>query len=479
MVLKDLKPARVWHYFEALSNIPRESGNEKAVSDYLLETAKSLGLDVIQEPSLNIIIKKPASEGYENAPGVILQGHMDMVCIKDESSQHDFLKDPIPLMIDGDHVTANGTTLGADNGIAVAMSLAILEDKSLKHPSLTVLVTTAEETGMDGAVALMPENVPGEILINLDSEEEGVLLTSNAGGANVDVVYPVQWIEHGYTHAYCVTIKGLKGGHSGIEIDKKRGNAIQLAGRLLSLLPQGLVSVFGLNGGEKMNAIAKFASIYLASQASAEDLLALLAPIETMMQEELAVSDEGLVFALAPVALPEQVWSLETQKHVTAALRLLPQGVQAMSQGIEGLVETSNNIGVMKSTPKEVVITNALRSAVKSKKEEMISRMTCIATLTGGHVSVYADYPEWPYRLHSPIRDLMHEVYKEMTGQTLAVTAIHAGLECGLLKEKLGDLDMISLGPNMHDVHTPHEWVSISSTERVYDFLIKVLARIQ
>jgi dipeptidase D len=479
MILAGLKPERVFYYFEELTKIPRESGNEARISDYLAKLGHDMGHGVIQESSGNVIIKKSASPGYEVHEGVILQGHMDMVCVKEDHSTFDFAKDAIELIVDGDYIRTNGTTLGADNGIAVAMALAILEDKTLLHPKLTTLFTVSEETGMDGAIALNPEHLEGSVLINLDSEEEGVLLASNAGGANVDVILPIQWVSHEYTHAYSVSIKGLKGGHSGIEIDKNRANGIKLIGRLLELLDIEHFDIHGLEGGEKMNAIAKHATVRLATYLEVPQFLEALEKIELIFKTEYQLSDPDVHIEFSSIDLPEFVWSQETMHAALMCLRLIPQGVQTMSQGIPGLVESSNNVGVMTSSTSQLKIINAVRSSVGSLKEEIVNRIASIASLVDGGHKRYADYPEWPYRVDSFIRELMIQTYQDLYSQTMKVQAIHAGLECGLLSEKLGNIDMISLGPEMHDVHTPKEHLSISSTERVYHFLIEVLLRLK
>lgn len=479
MQLSNLQPERVFHYFEQLSLIPRESGNEAGVAAYLEGVAKDLGLEVIREACNNIIIKKPATPGYEHVPAVIFQGHTDMVCVKKEGSNHNFETDPIQLVVDGDWIGTVDTTLGADNGIAVAMAMALLEDKTLEHPPLIALFTVAEETGMDGAIALNPELVKGGTLINLDSEEEGVLLASNAGGANVDVVLPVKWVSSQLPLAYTVTVKGLKGGHSGIEIDKHRANAIKLLGRILELIEIEALAVFNAVGGEKMNAIAKTASVSFSTNATVAEVKEALEPIEAILKAEYAVADPGLEIEFASTTSPELVWSDETLHGFLTLARLLPQGVQTMSQSIPGLVESSNNIGVLSSNHAEIKFVNALRSSVATLKEEMVNRISLISTLVDADHKRYADYPEWPYRLNSPIRDLMIATYKDLYGKEMDVQAIHAGLECGLLSEKLGDMDMISLGPNMHDVHTPFERVSISSVANVYSFLIEVLKRMK
>lgn len=481
MLLQGLKPERVFYYFEQIANIPRESGNEGAVASYLESVAKTLGLEVIREACNNVIIKKPASSGYEHIPAVVLQGHTDMVCVKSEGSTHNFETDPIQLVVEGDWIGTKDTTLGADNGIAVAMAMAILEDMTLAHPALIALFTVAEETGMDGAIALNSEHITAGTLINLDSEEEGVLLASNAGGVNVDVILPIKWVSKARPnpYAYNVMIKGLKGGHSGIEIDKNRANAIKLLGRVLELLEIQEIALFNVTGGEKMNAIAKSAAMSFSSTADVKAVQEALEPIEQLLKAEFAVSDPDICIEFVSIASPELVWAEETLHGFLTLTRLMPQGVQTMSQSIQGLVESSNNIGVLSSDHVNVRFTNALRSSVASLKEEMVNRIGLIANVAEATTHRYADYPEWPYRINSPVRDLMIKTYGDLYGKEMAVQAIHAGLECGLLSEKLGDLDMISLGPNMHDVHTPQERVSISSVANVYAFLVEVLARMK
>ncbi len=477
MDIKQLQPARVWHYFHAISQIPRESGNEAAVSAYLYNTALQLGLEAIQEPCGNVIIYKPASSGYQSAEPVILQGHIDMVCVKDETSNHDFAVDPIELIVEDDLVRANGTTLGADNGIAVAMAMAILEDDSLQHPALTVLLTVSEETGMDGAMALDPSHLVGTRLINIDSEEEGYLLTSNAGGANVDVDLPINWQNNQYQYAYKLTIKNLKGGHSGVEIDKKRANAIKLIGRLLNALDD--IAVFAIDGGQKMNAIAKSASISVASNASVETMLTMLEPVEQLFRAEYAVSDPDITISYQRTAKPVKVFDDITTKRLLKLLLLLPQGVLAMSQSIADLVETSNNVGIVEQFENKVTISNALRSSVASRKDLVHLQIETIASLTGAIAKRHSDYPEWAYKLDSPLRDKMLVVYRQVYGKDMIVAALHAGLECGLFAQKMPQLDMVSIGPDMWDVHSPRERLSISSTERTYHYLVEVLAALR
>ncbi len=478
MNINELNPTRVWHYFSEISKIPRESGNETAVSAYLYNTALSLGLKAVQEPCGNVIIYKAATSGYEQADAVILQGHMDMVCVRNEQSQHDFTKDPIELIVDGDLLTANGTTLGADNGIAVAMTMAILEDNSLQHPALEVLITVSEETGMDGAMAVDPANLTGTRFINIDSEEEGYLLASNAGGADVDVDLPINWHNNNYQYAYQVTIKHLKGGHSGLEIDKKRANAIKLIGRLLSTIELD-VAVFDIAGGQKMNAIAQSATVSLATDANVEEMLAALETIEKVFKNEYAVSDPDIVISYQKTEKPIQVFKPETTARLANLLLLLPQGVVAMAQGIEGLVETSNNVGIIAQKENKISVCNALRSSVATRKDLLCQQIAAIANLVGAQATRHGDYPEWSYKLESPLRDTMLAVYQQQFGKEMIVDAIHAGLECGLFAEKMPQLDLVSIGPNMWDVHSPRERVSISSTERVYHYLVNVLAALK
>ncbi|WP_432661851.1 aminoacyl-histidine dipeptidase [Wukongibacter baidiensis] len=481
-VLNGLQPEAVFRNFESLTRIPRGSGNEKEVSDFLVKFASDLGLEVIQEECLNVIINKPASKGYENAPRVILQGHMDIVCAKREGLDFDFTKDPIPVVLDGDMIRTDGTTLGADNGIAVAMAMAILESKELSHPPLTALFTVAEETGMDGVIGLKPENISGDILINIDSEEEGKALSSCAGGVNNIVHLPIQWQDaDSGKAAYKLSIKGLLGGHSGMEIDKNRGNAIKLLGRLLESINNNIdIDIAKVSGGEKMNAIAKMADAIITTDEANEDKLnTMISDCQNILSNEFKTADPDIKLYIEKASKPEKVFSKGTSKSLISILRLTPNGVQTMSADIKGLVESSNNIGVLETTEKEVVFSSAVRSSVNTLKDEINNRINTVCELTGTKMELVSDYPEWQYKVDSPIRDLMVEVYREMYDEKMEVDAIHAGLECGFLKEKVGDIDMISIGPNLYDVHTPNEHLSISSTRRVFEFLCEVLKRVK
>ncbi|MTL51742.1 beta-Ala-His dipeptidase, partial [Turicibacter sanguinis] len=344
-ILGNLNPRAVFHYFEEMTKIPRESGNEAAISQYLVDFANEHGLEVIQEPCKNVIIKKPATAGYENAPRVILQGHMDMVCVKDDELEFDFETQALPIYVEGDWIKSKGTTLGADNGIAVAMSLAILADKTMAHPALTVLVTTEEETGMDGVMALDPAHVQGDILINIDSEEEGVALASCAGGVRNSLKLPLEWmtLSDNSLVSYEVVISGLKGGHSGIEINKCRANANKLMGRFFHYVQDLQVSVAHVAGGEKMNAISKRAKMVLTlSKDKVSTLEEKVKDFEIMIRAEFETADQDITLKLAPVATELKVWTAETLQKVTHILQLIPYGPQTMSANVAGLVESSS-----------------------------------------------------------------------------------------------------------------------------------------
>lgn len=476
MNLKQLQPSDVFTYFEALTQIPRESGQEQEVSDYLVAFAKGQGLEVVQEPCLNVIIKKPASPGYESAPTVILQGHMDMVCVKEDDLDFDFKTMPLPITIDGDWVATIGTTLGADNGIAVAMAMALLADKEAKHPALEVLITVEEETGMDGAMKLNPDNLSGQILINIDSDNEGVATVSCAGGGRYVMELPLAFEDAPDLQAFQVVVSGLKGGHSGVEIGVGRANANKLMGRILYELTKNGARLANVFGGEKDNAISKRGeAIVFAS----ENLPEQLANLETRLQSEFSVTDPNIKLTATKIQGPEQVFTPETQEKIVSILQLVPFGPQSMSASIDGLVVSSNNPGVLVQEAHKLVLTNAVRSSVGSLKRALYQQLEVIANLTGAATKIQSDYPEWEYAPQSRIRDLMVATYEELTGEGLKVEAIHAGLECGFLGERLGAIDMVSIGPNMRDIHTPKERLSISSTANTYKFIKATLERLK
>lgn len=483
-ILENIEPKEVFYYFEEISKIPRGSGNEKEISDYLLAFGQNLGLETIQDSALNIIIKKPATEGYENAPVVIIQGHMDMVCEKNNDTVHDFLKDPIKLRVDGDNIFATGTTLGADNGIAVAYAMAVLSSKEIPHPALEVLITTDEETGMGGAMAVEKKNLDGKILLNIDSEEEGYLLVSCAGGMRANVSSDIKWESKKEEDSILeITVRGLKGGHSGMEIDKERGNSNKLMGRvLMDLLSFEDVRLVSINGGSKDNAIPReMDGIITLNKSNVEAVKERVKYFNDVFKNELNAQDPEVKLEAKELNKDlDKVFSRESTEKAVKILYLIPNGINTRSMAIEGLVESSLNLGVVKTTDTHVEYHSAIRSSVGSLKEEMLRKIEVIAETLGAKVGTFGDYPEWQYQENSKIREICERVHKDMTGEDAKIIAIHAGLECGLFKEKLGeDVDMISFGPNLYDVHTPNEHMSISSVKNLWDYLLRILKEIK
>lgn len=473
-----LKPERVFHYFEELTKIPRCSFDEKRVSDYLKSVGVGLGLETIQDEALNIIIKKPASKGYESKPTVIIQGHMDMVCDKSEGFDIDFSKDPIPFEVRDGLIMAPNTTLGADNGIAVAMGLAILEDKTLEHPPLEVLITTNEESGMTGAAQLDKRSLSGKILINIDSEEEGKLLVSCAGGKRFSIEFPLSY-KDSEKPSYILKVSGLKGGHSGMEIDKGRGNSNRLLARALDGLREIDYDLCHIEGGSKSNVIPRLSSAIIGlADSDIEKAKVIVNEMEKCFKGELSTSDPDVTLTLERTKDREKAFEGSVKSRVIAALLLVPNGVNSMSMDIEGLVESSNNMGVISTLEDKVVVENAIRSSVKSLKDMLSRQMEIIAESLGANWSSSGEYPAWQYRKDSYIRDLFAQTYKEISGKEIEIEAIHAGLECGLFYELLGDIDMVSLGPDMWGVHAPGERLSIDSVERTYNILVEVLSKI-
>lgn len=481
-VLEGLQPGKVFKYFEEMSMIPRGSGNEKAISDYLVKFAQDRNLEVMQDEALNVIIKKKASKGYENAKGVIIQGHMDMVCEKTKDSDHDFTKDPIKLRIEGDNIFATDTTLGADDGIAVAYALAILDDDSISHPSLEVLITTDEERGMGGAMTVDCSSLKGKYLLNIDSEEEGKLLVSCAGGLRTRVVLDTEFEENTSKELLKVEVTGLKGGHSGVEIIKQRGNSNKLIGRtLLKIADNVEMNIVEINGGSKNNAIPREAEAIIAVNEKDVNLVKeLVLEMDKSFKNELAAVDEKVEVKVEVLnKKSDKIMTKEVTDKILTLVNLIPNGVNTMSMDIEGLVESSTNLGIVKTNDSDVEFDSATRSSVGTLKDDMVSRIELIAKLTGARVETSGRYPEWQYEKNSKLRTLCAETYKELTGTEPEIVAIHAGLECGLFKEKLKDVDMISFGPDLHDVHTPNEHMSIKSVQNTWKFILEILKKIK
>ena len=476
-VLGQLEPQRVFHYFEEISSIPHGSGNVNAISNYLAEFAKSHDLFYIQDELKNIIIVKNAAEGYESEPAVILQGHMDMVAVKTAECTIDLQREGLQMAVDGDKIYARGTSLGGDDGIAVAYALAILESTTIKHPKLEVVLTVDEEVGMEGATGIDLSMLTAKRMLNLDSEDEGILLTGCAGGVRQKCMLLLQQEEQkGF--AYKITVTGLLGGHSGVEIHKERGNAIGLLGRVLGEI--GRECTFCLvraEGGEADNAIPRKASaVILTAADTAEVLEEIVRRADKEISDELAARDSKVRVTLSRLGETRVNCAEEADsKRAVAFLKALPNGVQCMSADVEGLVETSLNLGVLSYTDGIFSVTISLRSSIESAKRALIERVAAITELAGGEYTLAGDYPGWKFRPDSPLRDKMIRIYESMYGEKPKVEAVHAGLECGIIADKIADLDCVSFGPQMENIHTTEEKLSISSTRRVWEYLLKIL----
>ena len=480
-VLENCEPKRVFHYFEEICKIPHGTGNTRQISDYLVQFAKNHDLKYIQDEMNNVVIYKPGTAGYENAPTVIVQGHMDMVCEKRPDVDHDFTKDGLNLSVEGDYVSANGTTLGGDDGIAVAYGLALLESDTIAHPPLEVFITVDEEIGLLGAVGFDCSVLKGRRFINLDSEAEGSLWISCAGGLSGISHIPVTRLE-AKGEKLTVKISGLMGGHSGAEIDKNRANANSLLGKFLhGLDAKAGYELISVQGGQKDNAITRESIAELLTvKENVEAVKEYAASMQTAWREEYTGTDEGITVTVTEEGEQDaKVLHPTSKEKVVFFLVNVPYGVQKMSGTIKGLVETSTNIGILKTSENEVLGSSSIRSSVETARDALSDKIEYLTEFLGGEYERQGVYPAWEYRKDSPLRDKMVEVYEEMYGQKPNVVAIHAGLECGLFYKKMEGLDCVSLGPDMKDIHTSEEVLSISSTERVWKYLVKVLGALK
>lgn len=476
-VLNNLNPERVFYHFEEICKIPHASYNTGKIAEYLVNFAKEHGLEYTKDDSDNVIIRKKAAPGYEEAEGVILQGHTDMVAAVAEGAQHDFDNDGLKLAIDGDWLYAENTTLGADNGIAVAYALAILEDETLAHPALEVLLTTNEEVGLLGADAVDMSMIKGKYLINMDSETEGILLAGCAGGLNVTCKIPVGYVEASGTR-YQIKISGLAGGHSGAEIHQPRANANKLMGRLLFTLEESVPFYLAeLSGGDRNNIIANHAeALILADSEDEETMNTVLDALRNAVKNEYAGSDEDIKITVTKLdAGTEPVLNPVSKGKVIFFLMNQPHGVIKMSGTVENIVETSTNAAIMSLTPEAFVAIASVRSSIESAKYTTRDQICYLAEFLGGECTQDGEYPAWEFRTSSKLRDIMCNTWKEMYDSEVQVTTIHAGLECGLFTGKKPELDCISLGPDMKDIHSPKERLSISSTKRTWEYILEVL----
>ncbi|NMD36740.1 MAG: aminoacyl-histidine dipeptidase, partial [Planctomycetes bacterium] len=470
--IEGLTPPLLWKYFAEISKIPRGSKNEAAITKYVAATAKRLGLAFQVDRFGNVVVRKPATAGRAQAPSVALQGHLDMVCEKNKDKVHNFEKDPIVLVRKGNELMADGTTLGADNGVAMATNLAIMEDTSLQHGPLELLFTVDEETGLTGANNLGPDFLQSKILINLDSEELGALTVGCAGGRTTTARWEAARDDApAKAVAAHVTVKGLRGGHSGLEIDKGRGNAIKILARVLRALDEAGVRIASIEGGNKHNAIPREAQAKVSVPAAAwEAAAARVAALAPVLKAEIAAVDPDLAIAIEPVKAGGKLKVLKKalQKKLLAALSALPHGVVKMSAEIAGLVETSLNIAIIKTTPKAIELVTSQRSSVASEIDEICQTVEDIATLAGAAVKTADGYPGWKPDLDSPILKIAKRTYAELFGKEPEVAAVHAGLECGIIGEKYPGMDMVSMGPSISGVHSPDEKIEIDTVPKYW-----------
>ncbi len=479
MALENLQPASVFKFFEEICGIPHGSGNVDMISDYLVKFAEDRKLEVIQDEEKNVIIKAPGSAGYEDREPVILQGHMDMVAVKDPGVDIDMTKDGLRVTTDGEFVWSEGTSLGGDDGIAVAYCLALLDSEDIPHPPLEVVITTNEETGMYGAAAIDLSGLKSKKLINIDNEEEGVFIVSCAGGARV--YSEVKGAREKVTGTKCrINVRGLLGGHSGEMIKCGRGNANIIAARaLLTALSVSDLKLISIDGGVADNAIPSTACAEFVIPG--DGMEAIRTSIEKTLEElraELENKDDkvDISFECEERSASSDAFTLEDTRRVLKLICVYPDGVQAMSASVEGLVETSLNLGILRSEGDRITIEQSVRSSVESSKRVLIDKLTNIGEAFGASVTVSGRYPGWKYNTHSELREHMVSVYRQMYGRDPRVEAIHAGLECGLLSEKIEGLDCISIGPDMQDIHSTGEKLSVRSVSNVWDYLKQVLA---
>ncbi len=481
-VLEHLEPRNVFHYFEEICKIPHGSGNVRQISDYLKRFAEERGLDCIQDDLCNIIMVKEATAGYEDEEPIILQGHMDMVAVSKPGCDIDMKKEGLRLRVENGRIRAEGTSLGGDDGIAVAYILALLDASDIGHPRLEAILTVDEETGMEGAKEIDLSMLRGRRLINLDQEEEGVIITSCAGGARVEVNLPLcrERADTQGIRKLTVKVAGLLGGHSGIEINKGRGNANRLLGRILNGLSEQFgIRIATMRGGLADNAIPREAEAdILVDITNIEAVTAYVERQEREIRRELGDRDAGLSVSCTPGdGLSGQIacYDAESSARALACLCELPNGVVAMSPELEGLVQTSLNLGVVAVERDELCLCYAVRSSVDADKEELCRRMVEIAERAGAKAQIKNAYPGWAYRRESPLRDIVTEIYERMYGKKPVLEAIHAGVECGILAAKIPGLDCISMGPDMADVHTAEESLDIASVQRTWEYLCAIL----
>ncbi len=480
-IFDDLNPSLIWKHFEEILKIPHCSGNEKELGDYIISQAKNFNLGWKRDDVGNVVVSKNASPGMEKAPGVILQGHLDMVCEKNSDIEHDFSKDPIQPEKKGDWISAKGTTLGSDNGIGVAAALALMEDKSMVHGPLEFLFTVDEETGLTGATKIRSDFLQGKILLNLDSEDEGTFTIGCAGGADSEIHLPVKRRDGTEGELFCLKLFGFRGGHSGIDIDQGRGNAIKLLARMLwQTEKKASFSLASMEGGNMRNAIPREARANLyADPARIETLRASFQESFDKIYNEFKSVESEAKFTLEKSKADELLpLTEESQKTLINLLVTLPHGVLSMHQEMKGLVETSTNLAVVHTHPEHVQIISSSRSSVASGLEATRDTIAALCETIGAQLAQPEGYPGWTPDLQSTILQTCKDVYNKMFQKEAEVGAVHAGLECGIIGEKFPGMDMISFGPTIEHPHSPEERVNIGSVEKFWNFLTAVLAEL-
>jgi len=480
-VLEKLEPKLVWKHFDEIRKIPHCSKHEEKIREYILEFAEKQGFESRIDEAGNVVIVKPPDKGMEKKPTVVLQAHMDMVCEKNKDVKHDFSKDPIEVKVEGDKLMAKGTTLGADDGIGVATILAILEDKDLKLGKIEALFTVDEETGLTGAFALKSDMLTGKTMLNLDSEDFGVITVGCAGGGNSEITFPINRENLSEKMDYIkIQVSGLRGGHSGVDIHEQRGNAIKILARLLwKLSREYSYHLIDIEGGDKHNAIPREAYASIAVKPSEKkDIINLLEGEIEIIQWEIKAVDPKLTLKIEDVSNVDKIIDSKQQNTLINLLHALPHGVDKMSYDIPGLVETSTNLASVHMKEDNIVILLSSRSSVMSELQDIRDRIRAIVSLSGAEVSEDEPYPGWKPNLESPVLKLSKKIFKDMYGREPVVEAIHAGLECGIIGEKFPGMDMISIGPTVKHPHSPEEYVEISTVEKFYKYVVEILKSI-
>lgn len=477
--INGLKPELLWRYFAEIARIPRPSKHEERIGSYILDRAKELGLHAEQDSCGNIVVKKPAAPGWDTVPGICLQAHLDMVCEKNADKSHDFMKDPIELVRKGAVLMANGTTLGADNGVGVATNLAVMADRSLVHGPLELLFTVDEETGLTGAKNLDPAMIESRTLLNLDSEDEGVLYVGCAGGKDTLGRWNVTREDaQANSCALYLSVKGLKGGHSGLDIDKGRGNAIKIMNRAVLKLTGVGARLSFINGGNMRNAIPRESEALLfIPQERVDEAKALVSGLNMTIRAELSSVEPDLALSMTGEGGTEKGKVLDPalQERLCRTISALPHGVLNMSADIPGLVETSTNVAVISTTENAITIVISQRGSVASRLAEAVEAVEAVFGLGGATVETSDGYPGWRPNPNSPILKVAKECYRSLYGKDAEVKAIHAGLECGIIGERIPAMDMVSFGPTLGGVHTPNEMIYIDTVGRFWDFLVEIL----